>query len=197
MKLLGTPVLLRQVQAYVFSAAIAGLGGAVLAQSQPQSLVGLHVLSLEQTIDGFVLLALGGAGSIYGAILGAPVYMIVQCISRLVSPHCWLFSIGILLIAVVMSGMNGLIGIAESLLARRQSGPQASLASPRRGAKKPVTASDWRGPAGGRLYRSLLSSMNGNVRSVAGTMPVPPPFMRQTTSSRSPTPRPWLRSTWA
>jgi branched-chain amino acid transport system permease protein len=116
MKLLGTPVLLRQVQAYAFGAAIAGLGGAVLAQSQ--SLVSLYVLSLEQTIDGLVLLALGGVGSIYGAILGAPVYMIVKYLSQLLSPHYWLFSIGFLLIAVVMSGKNGLIGIAESLLAR-------------------------------------------------------------------------------
>ncbi len=93
-----------------------GLGGAVLAQSQ--SLVSLYVLSLEQTIDGLVLLALGGVGSIYGAILGAPVYMIVKYVSQLVSPHYWLFSVGILLIAVVMSGKNGLIGISESLLAR-------------------------------------------------------------------------------
>lgn len=116
MKLLGTPVLLRQVQAYAFGAAIAGLGGAVLAQSQ--SLVSLYVLSLEQTIDGLVLLALGGVGSIYGAILGAPVYMIVKYLSQLISPHYWLFSVGLLLIAVVMSGKNGLIGISESLLVK-------------------------------------------------------------------------------
>jgi branched-chain amino acid transport system permease protein len=116
MKLLGTPVLLRQVQAYAFGAGIAGLGGAVLAQSQ--SLVSLYVLSLEQTIDGLVLLALGGVGSIYGAILGAPVYMIVKYVSQLISPHYWLFSIGILLIAVVMSGKNGLLGIFDSLKGR-------------------------------------------------------------------------------
>lgn len=116
MKLLGTPVLLRQVQAYAFGAAIAGLGGAVLAQSQ--SLVSLYVLSLEQTIDGLVLLALGGVGSIYGAILGAPVYMIVKYVSQLLSPHYWLFSVGILLIAVVMSGKNGLLGIFDSLIRR-------------------------------------------------------------------------------
>jgi branched-chain amino acid transport system permease protein len=116
MKLLGTPVLLRQVQAYAFGAGIAGLGGAVLAQSQ--SLVSLYVLSLEQTIDGLVLLALGGVGSIYGAILGAPVYMIVKYVSQLLSPHYWLFSVGILLIAVVMSGKNGLLGIFDSVIAR-------------------------------------------------------------------------------
>ncbi len=116
MKLLGTPVLLRQVQAYAFGAGIAGLGGAVLAQSQ--SLVSLYVLSLEQTIDGLVLLALGGVGSIYGAILGAPVYMIVKYVSQLISPHYWLFSVGVLLIAVVMSGKNGLLGIFDSLKSR-------------------------------------------------------------------------------
>lgn len=116
MKLLGTSVLLRQVQAYAFGAGIAGLGGAVLAQSQ--SLVSLYVLSLEQTIDGLVLLALGGVGSIYGAILGAPVYMIVKYVSQLISPHYWLFSIGILLIAVVMSGKNGLLGIFDSMKSR-------------------------------------------------------------------------------
>jgi branched-chain amino acid transport system permease protein len=109
-------VLLRQVQAYAFGAGIAGLGGAVLAQSQ--SLVSLYVLSLEQTIDGLVLLALGGVGSIYGAILGAPVYMIVKYISQLISPHYWLFSVGVLLIAVVMSGKNGLLGIFDSLKSR-------------------------------------------------------------------------------
>ena len=54
------------------------------------------------------VLTLGGVGGVYGAIVGAPVYL-----SQLVSPHYWLFSIGFLLIAVVMSGKNGLIGIVE------------------------------------------------------------------------------------
>ncbi len=116
MKLLGTPVLRRQVQAYAFGAGIAGLGGAVLAQSQ--SLVSLYVLSLEQTLDGLVLLALGGVGSIYGAILGAPVYMIVKYVSQLFNPHYWLFTIGFLLITVMLSGKNGLIGIFETLWMR-------------------------------------------------------------------------------
>ena len=71
------------------------------------------MLSLEQTLDGLVLLAMGGVGGVYGAIVGAPVYMIVTYLSQLVSPHYWLFSIGFLLIAVVMSGKNGLIGIVE------------------------------------------------------------------------------------
>lgn len=120
MTLLGTPVLLRQVQAYALGAAIAGLGGAVLAQSQ--SLVSLYVLSLEQTIDGLVLLALGGVGGVYGAIVGAPVYMIVKYLSQLANPNYWLFSIGVLLIAVVMSGKNGLIGIFESVATRLKLG---------------------------------------------------------------------------
>ncbi len=124
MKLLGTPVLLRQVQAYACGAGIAGLGGAVLAQSQ--SLVSLYVLSLEQTLDGLVLLALGGVGSIYGAILGAPVYMIVKYVSQLFSPHYWLFTIGILLIVVMLSGKNGMIGILESGWTRLRSRRSAS-----------------------------------------------------------------------
>jgi branched-chain amino acid transport system permease protein len=113
MMLLGAPVLLRRVQAYALGAAIAGLGGAVLAQSQ--SLVSLYVLSLDQTIDGLVLLALGGVGGVYGAIIGAPVYLIVKYLSQLANPNFWLFAIGFLLIAVVLSGSNGLIGILEKL----------------------------------------------------------------------------------
>ena len=57
-----------------------------------------------------------------GAIVGAPVYMIVKYLSQLANPNYWLFSIGVLLIAVVMSGKNGLIGIFESVATRLKLG---------------------------------------------------------------------------
>lgn len=116
MQLVGAPVLRHLVVAYGLASAIAGIAGALSAQTN--AFVGLEVLSLNTSIDGLVMLVLGGVGHLYGGLVGAPVYMFVQHFAREWNPYYWMFLIGALLIIVVRFSRRGLIGLLDDLLAR-------------------------------------------------------------------------------
>jgi branched-chain amino acid transport system permease protein len=115
MQLVGAPVLRHLVVAYGLASAIAGVAGALSAQTN--AFVGLEVLSLNTSIDGLVMLVLGGVGRLYGGLVGAPVYMFVQHFAREWNPYYWMFLIGALLIIVVRFSRRGLIGLLDDLLA--------------------------------------------------------------------------------
>jgi branched-chain amino acid transport system permease protein len=116
MQLVGAPVLRHLVVAYGLASTIAGIAGALSAQTN--AFVGLEVLSLNTSIDGLVMLVLGGVGRLYGGLVGAPVYMFVQHFAREWNPYYWMFLIGALLIIVVRFSRRGLIGLLDDLLAR-------------------------------------------------------------------------------
>ena len=80
--------------------------------------VSLDVLSLDVSIYALAMLILGGIGRLYGAILGAAVYMCVQYFTQELNPSYWMFAIGLLLILVVRFGRGGLLGLLASALRR-------------------------------------------------------------------------------
>jgi branched-chain amino acid transport system permease protein len=114
MRLVGAPVLRHLVLAYAIGCFIAGVAGALSAQTN--RFVGLEVLSLNTSIDGLVMLVLGGIGRLYGGLLGAPAYMFVQHFAQEWNPYYWMFLIGGLLILVVRFSRSGLLGLLEDLL---------------------------------------------------------------------------------
>jgi choline dehydrogenase-like flavoprotein len=68
MHALGSPVHWRLVVAYAISAGIAGIAGALFAQTN--SLVTLGVFDFDQSAAVLMMLILGGAGWLYGAFVG-------------------------------------------------------------------------------------------------------------------------------
>ena len=112
MRLLGNGVTPHLVVAFTISAAVAGLAGALLTQTS--AFVGLGVLSLDLSFDVLVMLVLGGVGSLYGALVGTPLYMLLKHFSSQWSPFYWMFAIGVLLIAVVLLGRGGVLGSATA-----------------------------------------------------------------------------------
>ncbi|MFN3734328.1 branched-chain amino acid ABC transporter permease [Comamonas testosteroni] len=109
MQAIGSPVQLRLRMAYCFSAAIAGLAGALMAQST--QFVGIESLSINRSAEVLIILVLGGTGHLYGGLIGAIVYMLVHEKFADLNPEYWMFWIGCFLIAVVMLGGGGLMGI--------------------------------------------------------------------------------------
>ena len=93
---------------YTIAAAIAGVAGAILTQTTET--VSLGVLDFQRSADILVILILGGAGRLYGGIVGAVIYMIARDWFSGVNPQYWYFPIGILLIAVVLFLPNGILG---------------------------------------------------------------------------------------
>ena len=117
MPALGTPVGRRLVAAFTLAAAIAGIAGALLTQTT--QFVGLEVLSFERSASVMIMLVLGGTGRLYGAFLGAGLFMLMKDYLARLDPLYWEFWIGVLLVAVVLVGRGGLLGIADTIRERR------------------------------------------------------------------------------
>jgi branched-chain amino acid transport system permease protein len=108
MPALGAPSLAHLRKVYTLAAAIAGAAGALLTQTT--STVSLEVLSFGRSADVLVILILGGAGRLYGGIVGAIIYMVARDQFAGLNPQYWYFWIGLLLVAVVMFLPNGILG---------------------------------------------------------------------------------------
>jgi branched-chain amino acid transport system permease protein len=113
MPALGTPVRERLVAAFTFSAGLAGIAGALLAQTT--QFVGLDVLGFTRSAELLIIVVLGGAGRLYGALLGAPLFMLAQNYLAAVNPVYWQFWLGLLLVATVLFARGGVLGGAERL----------------------------------------------------------------------------------
>jgi branched-chain amino acid transport system permease protein len=68
-----------------------------------------------------VILILGGAGRLYGGIVGAIIYMVARDQFSGLNPQYWYFWIGTLLIAVVIFLPNGILGGMARLLRSERS----------------------------------------------------------------------------
>jgi branched-chain amino acid transport system permease protein len=103
-------------KAYTIAAVIAGVCGALLAQTTNS--VSLESISFQRSADVLVMLVLGGAGRLYGGLVGAAIFMVARDQFSGIVPQYWYFWIGILLVAVVMFLPNGILGGLSALAAR-------------------------------------------------------------------------------
>ena len=103
-------------KAYTIAAIIAGIAGAALTQTTQTAALGS--ISFERSADVLVMLVLGGAGRLYGGIIGAAIFMIARDQFSGIAPQYWYFWIGLLLVGVVMFLPNGVLGGLSDLYAR-------------------------------------------------------------------------------
>jgi len=116
MHALGAPVRARQVRVYAFSAALAGVAGAVFVQAN--GYVNLAVLGLERAAGVLIILILGGYGRLYGAFVGALVYMLLEHSLSKAYPTAWQLGLGLTLMLVALYARNGILGLAAALRSR-------------------------------------------------------------------------------
>jgi branched-chain amino acid transport system permease protein len=114
---IGAPVQRRLVTIYAVSAALAGIAGAVVAQTT--QFVALTSLSLDRSGTILVMLIIGGVGRLYGAFIGVPLYMIAQDQFSQIDPVYWFFWIGLFMVLLVIFAPGGILGTSERLLRRR------------------------------------------------------------------------------
>ncbi len=112
MRAIGTPVWLRLVAAYTLSAAMAGSAGAL--QAQTTRFVALNSLALMVSGMAVVMLVLGGTRRLYGAFVGATIYVVVQDQAAQVNPYYWMLVIGLLLMGTVLLLQGGLISLLDA-----------------------------------------------------------------------------------
>lgn len=113
---IGMGVLPRLVLMFSISAAIAGLAGAL--QAEITQFVGLKAISFELSAEILVMLALGGAGRIYGAFIGPAVFLVAQDYLSKDNPELWQVWLGLGVIAAVLFARGGLAGLIVSLARR-------------------------------------------------------------------------------
>jgi branched-chain amino acid transport system permease protein len=101
-----SPAHIRKV--YTIAAVIAGIAGAVLAQTT--STVSLGSIDFQRSADVLVIVVLGGAGRLYGGLVGAVIFLVARDQFSGMAPQYWYFWIGLLLVAVVMFLPNGILG---------------------------------------------------------------------------------------
>jgi len=113
MPAIGVPVRRRLVAAFTLGAAIAGIAGALLAQTT--QFVGLDTLGFGRSADTVIMLVLGGTGRLYGALVGTGVFMIAQDYLSGINPVYWQFWLGLLLVAFVFFARGGIMGAIERI----------------------------------------------------------------------------------
>jgi branched-chain amino acid transport system permease protein len=113
MPAIGVPVRRRLVAAFTLGAGIAGIAGALLAQTT--QFVGLDTLSFNRSADVMIMLVLGGTGRLYGALVGTAVFMIAQDYLSGINPVYWQFWLGLLLVAFVFFARGGFMGAIERI----------------------------------------------------------------------------------
>ncbi|MBI5785570.1 MAG: branched-chain amino acid ABC transporter permease [Rhodocyclales bacterium] len=117
MPAIGASVYRRQVVVFTVGAGVAGIAGALLAQTT--QFVGLDSLSFHRSAELMIMLVLGGTGRLYGGLVGAAIFMVAQNYLADLNPVYWQFWIGLLLVLVVMFAHGGVLGGLAALRQRR------------------------------------------------------------------------------
>jgi branched-chain amino acid transport system permease protein len=124
MHAIGSPVRRRVLVCYSISAALAGIAGGLLAQTT--AYVNLSVLGLDRAATVLIVLILGGYGRLYGAFIGAVVYLALEHFLAQIYPTAWQLGLGLLLVVISLFARNGILGLGEALrrrLAARRRAP--------------------------------------------------------------------------
>lgn len=102
----GIPVNKRLIAVYTLSAFYAGVAGALFTQTT--ALASLDVFSFERSADLLLVLVIGGTGYLYGGLIGAVVFRMLQELFSTITPQYWQFWIGLVLVVMVMVGRTRL-----------------------------------------------------------------------------------------
>ena len=128
---LSTPVNKRLIAIYTVSAFYAGIAGALFTQTT--ALASLDVFSFERSADLMLVLVIGGTGYLYGGLIGAVVFRMLQEVFSTITPQYWQFWIGLVLVVIVLVGrarMHRWALWAPNLIIRQLGGRKAIVAVP-------------------------------------------------------------------
>jgi branched-chain amino acid transport system permease protein len=89
---------------YTISAAMAGAAGALLAQTT--GFASLDVLDFHRSADTMLMLVIGGAGWLWGGVLGAIGFKLMHDLLSAWTPQYWTFWLGLFLVVLVMVGRD-------------------------------------------------------------------------------------------
>jgi urea transport system permease protein len=116
-----------KVWTFAFSAVLAGIAGALFV---PQvGIINPSEFSPINSIEVVIWVAVGGRGTLYGAVAGAVLVNYIKTYLTTEYPEFWLYALGLLFIVVTIFLPKGVVGLLASKLPKRQSKPQAAAAT--------------------------------------------------------------------
>jgi urea transport system permease protein len=101
---------------WVFSAVIAGLGGALYVLQV--GIINPGEFAPANSIEAVIWVAVGGRGTLSGAVLGAILVNLGKSVFTGLLPELWLYALGALFILTTLFLPRGLMGLQWSRLAR-------------------------------------------------------------------------------
>jgi branched-chain amino acid transport system permease protein len=127
----GIPVNRRLIAIYTVAAFYAGIAGALFTQTT--ALASLDVFAFERSADLMLVLVIGGTGYLYGGLIGAVVFRMLQEIFSTITPQYWQFWIGAVLVVIVLVGRGRLhrwVLWLPNLVLTQLAGRKAAVAVP-------------------------------------------------------------------
>ncbi len=111
-RFLGYPVESFKLWLFVFSAVIAGIAGALYV---PQiGIINPSEFSPINSIEAVIWVAVGGRGTLYGAIAGAVLVNYAKTYLTGAFPEVWLYALGALFVLVTLFLPRGIIGLVTA-----------------------------------------------------------------------------------
>ena len=105
---------------YVVSAALCGLGGALMASAQ--GIVTPEYAWWVRSGEFVFIAILGGAGSVQGALVGALAYESVKTYAAAFAADIWQLVLGVVLLAVILFAPKGMAGLLQARRGREDGG---------------------------------------------------------------------------
>ena len=103
---IGMSVQGRLAAVYTLAAALAGTAGALLAQTT--GFASLDVLEFHRSADVMLALVIGGAGWLWGGLVGAIAFKVMHDVLSAFTPQYWTFWIGLFLVVLMLVGRERL-----------------------------------------------------------------------------------------
>ncbi|MBE7368859.1 branched-chain amino acid ABC transporter permease [Ramlibacter pallidus] len=104
---IGIPVHSRLVAVYTVAAAMAGAAGALFTQTS--GFASIDVFEFHRSADVMLMVVIGGVGWLYGGVLGAVVFKLMQDFLSQITPQYWTFWLGLFLVVLVLVGRDRLL----------------------------------------------------------------------------------------
>ncbi len=119
MRALGYDTARLRLSAFILAGTIAGIAGALSAYSL--RFVSAQDVGLGTSVRAFVMVLIGGAGTLVGPVLGAGVVMYIERVLSSAIPISETV-LGVVFIAFVMLARQGLVGVARTAWSRGRAG---------------------------------------------------------------------------
>lgn len=103
---------------HVFSAALAGLGGAIAAMATGH--VTPEMAYWSRSAEFVFIAVLGGIGNVLGALLGAVSFEAVRSVASSYAANSWQLIMGVVLVAIVLFAPAGLFGLGLRVFGRKE-----------------------------------------------------------------------------